>query len=179
MKTILFSFGTHEQEFTTLANAALAVANEVNFQVIIQAGYTKIASTKPNIEVHRIIDHRSFNRLVEQSDVFISQVSPGNLFTALENGHIPIMWPRRKHFLEHVDDHQFLFGDYLSSLGLAQIVMNQEELLRAIEQYRNLDREAVKKRANKLLTASKNRTLIFNKNLRGFLDQNFENITDV
>jgi UDP-N-acetylglucosamine--N-acetylmuramyl-(pentapeptide) pyrophosphoryl-undecaprenol N-acetylglucosamine transferase len=64
------------------------------------------------------IDAGSFDRLVIDSDAFVTHAGVGTLLRALELGVRPVVVPRRAERKEHVDDHQLQVAHELAARGL-------------------------------------------------------------
>jgi len=64
------------------------------------------------------VDAEAFDRLVAESDVFITHAGVGTLLRALELGVRPVVVPRRSTRGEHVDDHQLQVARELADRGL-------------------------------------------------------------
>lgn len=68
--------------------------------------------------VHREMGAEDFDRLVADSDVFITHSGVGTLLRALDLGVRPVVVPRRADRGEHVDDHQLQVARELADRGL-------------------------------------------------------------
>ncbi|WP_113684637.1 glycosyltransferase [Blastococcus atacamensis] len=69
-------------------------------------------------EVNRELGAEVFDRLVADSDVFVTHAGVGTLLRALELGVRPLVVPRRVERGEHVDDHQLQVVRELAERGL-------------------------------------------------------------
>lgn len=61
------------------------------------------------------------------ADVVVIHAGIGSSMTALEQGHMPVICPRRAHRKEHIDDHQVENGRLLGDQGLA-VTRDADEL---------------------------------------------------
>ncbi len=69
-------------------------------------------------DVNQELGAETFDRLVADSDVFVTHAGVGTLLRALELGVRPVVVPRRADRGEHVDDHQLQVARALAERGL-------------------------------------------------------------
>jgi UDP-N-acetylglucosamine transferase subunit ALG13 len=77
-----------------------------------------------------------FRRNVEQARAIVSHAGMGTVLTALELGKPLLLLPRRGHLKETRNDHQVDTAEQLAKAGRATIVMDERELISALD---NLD----------------------------------------
>ncbi|THG30773.1 glycosyltransferase [Naasia lichenicola] len=116
IKKVVVSVGTTESYgFRTLFERLEPLLADVD--VTWQTGVTDL--TGLDIDGRPNIQSAELSRLVAEADLVISHAGTGAALTALENGKIPLLVPRRKSRGEHVDDHQAQIADDLVMRNLA------------------------------------------------------------
>lgn len=72
---------------------------------------------------------------IRWADIVVSHAGVGAAFLCLKTGKVPILFPRRARFGEHVDDHQVLFARKMAAQGRALVADDEEDLLYKIRHY--------------------------------------------
>jgi UDP-N-acetylglucosamine--N-acetylmuramyl-(pentapeptide) pyrophosphoryl-undecaprenol N-acetylglucosamine transferase len=97
-------------------------------EVIWQIGCSQVPELgdagKVAMPTSEIVDAHSW------ADVVVAHAGVGSATTALENGRMPVLVPRRKAHTEHIDDHQTLIAEELGRAELA-VVMDADDLTMA------------------------------------------------
>jgi UDP-N-acetylglucosamine--N-acetylmuramyl-(pentapeptide) pyrophosphoryl-undecaprenol N-acetylglucosamine transferase len=86
-------------------------------RVTWQTGATHVSDLP--IEGREQVPHDELLSAISHADVVISHAGTGAALTALEQGRMPLLVPRRAAHREHVDDHQQQIAAELSRRGLA------------------------------------------------------------
>lgn len=73
------------------------------------------------------LPHEELQSAMKFADAVVAHAGIGSALSALESGRIPVLVPRRKHFGEHVDDHQCQIASELDRRGLA-IAVDADQL---------------------------------------------------
>ncbi len=88
----------------------------------------------------------SFDRMVEQirrAEIVVAHAGVGSAILSLSLGRIPILFPRRHEFGEHLDNHQVEFAGKMKDTGRLLVAGDARELLDSINNYRLLFRNLV------------------------------------
>ena len=92
--------------------------------------------------VARFLAPDRFERALREASVVISHAGCGTLIQALAAGKVPVVMPRRKHYGEHVDDHQIELAQMMAAERRVILAERVEELPAAIEQARSRGTQA-------------------------------------
>jgi UDP-N-acetylglucosamine transferase subunit ALG13 len=126
---IFVTVGTSIYPFDRLIEVADQLAH-TGEPVLVQYG----ASTRPP-QTAEGIDFLPFSvlkRLVNEARVAVCHAGSGSVWTCIQEGKKPIVVARRRALGEHVDDHQVLFSQRLSQLGMATMAESLEEVRAAV-----------------------------------------------
>ena len=99
---ILFSLGTHNQEFKRMAQAADKYAATTNERVVVQTGFTKF-------QFQHVFEHFDFcskgimENYMDQADILVLQGGWGGIREAIDKGKRIVVIPRING-IEHVHD---------------------------------------------------------------------------
>ena len=99
---ILFSLGTHTQDFSRMAKAADDFAATTDERIVVQTGYT-------HYEFKNIEEYFDFcpkdrmQQLMDEADILVLQGGWGGIGEAVDKGKRVIVMPRRNG-IEHVHD---------------------------------------------------------------------------
>ncbi len=85
----------------------------------------------------RFLDYYDMEDIIAGSDVILSHAGMGTVILCLKHGKIPILFPRKVCFREHVDDHQSIFAQTMSKKGIVLTAFSPEQLQRI---YLNFER---------------------------------------
>lgn len=99
---ILVTLGTQKQQFTRLLD--YIENSDINEEIIVQAGHTKYESKK--MKIFDFIDYEDMNKYVKKANIIITHGGTGSIVGPLKENKIVIACPRKKEYLEHVDNHQ-------------------------------------------------------------------------
>lgn len=99
---ILVTLGTQKQQFTRLLD--YIENSNINEEIIVQAGHTKYESKK--MKIFDFIDYEDMNKYVKKASLIITHGGTGSIVGPLKENKIVIACPRKKEYLEHVDNHQ-------------------------------------------------------------------------
>ncbi|OGD19126.1 MAG: hypothetical protein A2W03_05815 [Candidatus Aminicenantes bacterium RBG_16_63_16] len=72
---------------------------------------------------------------LREADIVVSHAGVGTTLLCLQMGKVPILFPRRACFGEHVDDHQVLFARKMESQRKALVAEDEDDLLYKIRHY--------------------------------------------
>ncbi len=86
----------------------------------------------------RFLDYCDMEKRIAGSDIILSHAGMGTVILCLKHGKIPILFPRKVCYREHVDDHQLLFARIMSKEGLALAAFSSDELLKIYSNYEKL-----------------------------------------
>lgn len=106
---IFVTVGTHEQPFNRLLEYVdkLKEQKVITEEVIMQTGFSTY--TPKHCKYQKLFSYQRMNELVEEARIVITHGGPSSFLMVLQKGKIPIVVPRKKHFNEHVNDHQVDF----------------------------------------------------------------------
>lgn len=101
--------------------------------VLWQTGATDVSGL--GIDARARVPGPELEAAIAEADVVVAHAGTGTALTAFEQGKCPVLVPRRRSELEHVDDHQVPTARRLAALGLAVCVdvehLTLEHLLQA------------------------------------------------
>ena len=72
---------------------------------------------------------------LREADIVVSHAGVGTTLLCLQMGKVPVLFPRRACFGEHVDDHQVLFARKMESQRMALVAEDEDDLLFKIRNY--------------------------------------------
>lgn len=139
---ILFSLGTHDQDFSRMAKAADDYAATTDERIVVQTGYTKY-------EFKHVKEHFDFcpkekmSRLMDEADILVLQGGWGGMCEAVDKGKRVVCFPRRD-VVEHVHD-QGQVVRKMEELGCVLGVYESSELASQIEKARTFDFKPLKR----------------------------------
>ena len=131
---ILVLLGTQNNDFHRLLDEIEKnIENEnINEEVIVQAGFTKYKSDKMHIfdlKPKEVIDN-----LVDEADFVITHGGVGSILMAIKKDKKVIAVPRLAEFNEHVNDHQRQIVEIFNDKNYIIGVQTMEDLADAIKQ---------------------------------------------
>lgn len=130
IRRVVVTVGTTEgYPFARLLRQAASVIPE-SCEVFWQTGDATIADDLGIAPCPSVGDAKLRN-LIRNADVVISHAGTGAALTALEEGRVPILVPRRREHAEHIDDHQVEIAYGLARRRLAVAV--EAEMLSDVE----------------------------------------------
>ncbi|MFZ0890302.1 MAG: glycosyltransferase [Candidatus Binataceae bacterium] len=124
--------------FPRLVNAVdrLKAAGIIPEDVLLQVGGAENFESRV-CQVVRFLSPAEFEKALREASVVISHAGCGTLIQALAAEKVPVVMPRRKHYGEHVDDHQIELAQTLAADGRLILAERVDELSAAIEQARS------------------------------------------
>ena len=128
---IFVTLGNAKQNFDRLVKAVVqlqAYLPEEN--IVVQYGHTSISGY--DIKGQKFYDKDTFESHIKNCDILITHSGAGTLITAIQLGKSPLVWPRRKMYNEHINDHQLEICDQFQKLGYCDIVESIEEIQKNI-----------------------------------------------
>lgn len=125
------SVGNAKQYFTRLLSLVDDIAEQLPAPVLIQRGHTPFSSTKA--DVVDFVQMDTFIKHVNNADILILHAGAGSTLLSIRAGKCPILVPRRKQYMEHINDHQVAFATALKNEGKAQLAETAEEIINAIK----------------------------------------------
>ncbi len=78
---------------------------------------------------------------LKSAEIIIAHAGAGTLLQCLHLRKIPILFPRRAHGREHVDDHQVKFARIMEERKRALVAYNSEQLFKVFSDYHLLAAE--------------------------------------
>ncbi|TFV60106.1 UNVERIFIED_ORG: glycosyl transferase family 28 [Bacillus sp. AZ43] len=114
--TVVVTLGTAESlNFRRLVEALVPLLE--GREVLWQTGATDVSGLP--ITGRGAVPHRELTDAIATADLVIAHAGIGAAVTALEQGKVPLLIPRRVQYGEHIDDHQQEIAADLSTRGLA------------------------------------------------------------
>ena len=122
---ILFSLGTHSQDFSRMAKAADDYAAMTNERIVVQTGYTHYEFT--HVKEHfDFCPKEQMQQLMEEANVLVLQGGWGGICEAVDKGTRVVVLPRRNG-VEHVHD-QGQVAKKMAELGCVICCMDEKDL---------------------------------------------------
>lgn len=134
---ILVTLGTQDKSFERLLKAVDTEIKNNNIQeeVVVQAGYTKYQSE--HMKVFDYVSQEEMNEYVKKSRLIITHAGVGTILTCLENNKKVIVVPRLAKYKEHTNDHQVQIAEEFSKAGYVVYLKDLESLG---EEIKNMDK---------------------------------------
>jgi UDP-N-acetylglucosamine transferase subunit ALG13 len=107
----------------------------IDEEVLLQIGRTP-NFTSGVCKVVQFLSPNDYEQHMRDASVVICHGGAGTMIQALNTGKTPVVMPRRKHYCEHVDDHQLEGALALAAEGRIILVHEPYRLLAAIEEAR-------------------------------------------
>ena len=130
---IFFTLGTERFPFNRLVTAAEQTFRALQEPVKIQTGDHSQAPV--SCEWIRYMPYPEFIDCLKRARIVVSHGGVGTLLSCIRLGKMPIVLPRRRHFGEHLDDHQVEFSEKMAAVGRVLLAEKQEDILRLIRLY--------------------------------------------
>lgn len=136
-KPVLFvTVGTHEQQFNRLLQYVDELVEEgiIQEEVVAQTGFS---TYEPVHASHRSwYSPEEMERFTDEARIIICHGGPSSYMPALQREKVPIVFPRRKAYGEHVNDHQYDFSVKLAKQKkMILLAETKEELKECILHY--------------------------------------------
>ena len=162
---IFVTVGTHEQQFNRLVECADKYASEHDEKVIVQTGFSTYIPE--NCEWSELYPYQKMIELIEKARIVITHGGPSSFIAPLQIGKTPIVVPREKQYVEHVNDHQVNFCRQVAKrMGTIIEVEDMDKLVKIIDNYD----DEVKKMKKENLSNNKK----FCKELEAIVDDMFK-----
>lgn len=135
---IFVTVGTHEQPFDRLIKEIdrLKEKKIIRDEVFIQTGYSNY---KPiYCQYKEFIKFNDMMSRMKKAKILITHGGTGSIMLGLYHQKIPIVMPRKKKYLEHIDDHQVLFCRTMESKRKILAVYEIDDLKTTLLNYSTL-----------------------------------------
>lgn len=94
-------------------------------QILWQVGEAQTEGLNGDVQVS--LPSTDLRRAIAEADLVVAHAGTGSSLQILDAGRVPLLLPRSVQHREHIDDHQVLIADELSSRGLA-VAVDPDEL---------------------------------------------------
>ena len=81
-----------------------------------------------NFKAFKFISRDEYQIYMDKADVIISHAGTGCAVPAIKMGKKVLVFPRRKEYQEHLDNHQLELAEVFSANGYTKTVNNKDEL---------------------------------------------------
>lgn len=143
---IFVTVGTHEQQFDRLIEYIdnMKKNGYISEDIIMQIGFSSIEPQYCKWE--KMFSFQDMQKLISEARIIVTHGGPATFIMPLKIGKIPIVFPRRKQFNEHINDHQItfcreVFKRYKNIIEvetmkqLKDAIMNYDVIVTNMEQY--------------------------------------------
>lgn len=132
---IFAALGTHPQPMDRLVRAldSIALSHPDEPILIVSASFRY---QPQRCQARGIMSHSDLDATMRRASVVITHGGPGMIMAALALGRRPIVVPRDPRFGEHVDAHQLRFVRWLSGRRPIRVILEMDDLPRAIAEVR-------------------------------------------
>lgn len=146
---ILFSLGTHGQDFSRMAKAADDYAATTGERIVVQTGctYYKFKHVKEHFD---FCSKERMHQLMDEADILVLQGGWGGICEAVDMGKRVVVLPRRNG-VEHVHD-QGQVARKMDELGCVICCMDEKNLPQMIEKARTFDFKPLKRGSSKVVS---------------------------
>lgn len=127
---ILVTLGTQFEPFDRLLKEL--DKQDLNEEIIVQAGHTKFESNK--MRILDFIPYEEMNDLVDKARIIITHGGTGSIVEPLKKGKVIIGCARLEKYGEHVDDHQTELVSIFSDEGYILELKDGENLSGVLKQ---------------------------------------------
>lgn len=127
---ILVTLGTQFEPFDRLLKEL--DKQDLNEEIIVQAGHTKFESSK--MKILDFIPYEEMNDLVDKARIIITHGGTGSIVEPLKKGKVIIGCARLEKYGEHVDDHQTELVSIFSEEGYILELKDGESLNKVLKQ---------------------------------------------
>jgi UDP-N-acetylglucosamine transferase subunit ALG13 len=131
--------GNMELPFDRLLNFIIDVRDFLPKPILIQ-GYNpaKIGSSYEDFILVKLLKYSEFQGHISNSKLVISHVGVGVIISCLNIGKVPIVFPRKSVFGEHINDHQVELCNYLMETENCVATFTNSAELRLVIEKSNL-----------------------------------------
>jgi UDP-N-acetylglucosamine transferase subunit ALG13 len=125
---IFVALGTQKFQFNRLLQELDKIISkyQIKDEVVVQSGYTTYDSN--NFKLRDFISENEFQKILVESDIFITHAGTSNVINALKRKKKVIVVPRLSKHGEHVDDHQLELAEFVKSNNLALVIKEIDDL---------------------------------------------------
>lgn len=129
------TLGNASQSFIRLLDCCVHIQHLLPTPIIVQHGNTIFRN--PQFECHEYISPDLFMHIMRASKLVIAHAGAGSIINSIRLGKKPIVMPRLKENLEHVNNHQLELAQRLSQDGYVYLVSNLIEMTLSTKQALN------------------------------------------
>lgn len=131
---IFVTVGTHEQQFNRLVECVDLWAKNKDEKVVIQIGFCSY--TPKHCVWKKLFTYEDMKKYYEEARIIVSHGGPSSFISPLQLGKTPIVFPRKKEFNEHVNDHQVFFcRNVYERFGSIIEVEDTDKLVYSLDHY--------------------------------------------
>jgi UDP-N-acetylglucosamine transferase subunit ALG13 len=116
IRRVVVTLGANSYDFGRLVQGVQRIL-PANAEVLWQTGHTD--ASRFGIEATKFLPSADLADAMRAADLVIAHAGVGSALAALQAGRAPLLVPRRKHYGEHVDDHQIEIALHLAHRGIA------------------------------------------------------------
>jgi UDP-N-acetylglucosamine--N-acetylmuramyl-(pentapeptide) pyrophosphoryl-undecaprenol N-acetylglucosamine transferase len=116
IRRVVVTLGTIAFDFRRLIEKLRAILPK-GADVLWQTGHTD--ATDLGINSQSFLSSDALSSAMRQADLVVAHAGVGSALAAVQAGHAPLLIPRRKHYGEHIDDHQVQIARELVHRGIA------------------------------------------------------------
>ncbi len=142
---IFVTVGTHEQPFNRLLKCIDQMVEDgiIKEKVIVQKGFTNYEFK--NCENSELIEYDDMQKYIKEARIVITHGGPASFVSPLAIGKTPIVFPRKKEFNEHVNDHQVDFAREVEArMGNIIVAEDEQQLIDAVKNYDTITKKMKK-----------------------------------
>jgi UDP-N-acetylglucosamine transferase subunit ALG13 len=108
---IFVTVGNHYQSFDRLIKKVDEIAPRLPQEIVVQKGYSRY--TPQNTKYFDFVPLKSAMEYIRKSDLVVSHAGFGTIILCKEYGVPLLIFPRRKKYSEHMNDHQIDIANVL------------------------------------------------------------------
>lgn len=132
---IFVTVGTEKFPFDRLLTA---IEEYVDKEKIKEEVFAQTGNSNYKPKSYNYKEFIGFNEVVnyiKRADIIISHAGIGSTLLCLNLGKVPIIFPRKFIFKEHLDNHQIEFAKKMESIGRVIVAYDPENLIGKINNY--------------------------------------------
>lgn len=116
---IFCAIGTTPFSFYRMIHTLDEALFDFHEKLVLQTGQKDYKIAYQPTTIYKEITYKQMVDHISRARALVCHGGAGTVLLALQYGTVkPFVLPRRTHFKEHVDDHQFYFSQYMKSRGL-------------------------------------------------------------
>ena len=116
IRRVVVTLGASSYDFGRLIES-LQKALPPDAEVLWQTGHTDVS--RFDIDATKFLPSADLADAMSAADLVVAHAGVGSALAALQAGRAPLLIPRRKHYGEHVDDHQIQIARHLMQRGIS------------------------------------------------------------